>query len=59
MPQQTLLEIREMARSTSKIPVASRIGKLRKESEEVRRDRELAKAVREKTRVYKHKIMKL
>ena len=59
MPIKTLEEIREMARSASKIPVASRIGKLRKESEEHKEDRELANAVREKTRLYKHKIMKL
>ena len=59
MPVKTLMEIREMAQSASKIPVATRIGKLRAESDEYRKNRAIATQAREKTRFYKNKIMKL
>lgn len=55
----TQSHIKEIAYSAMKVPVAKRIGALRKESEETRRDRALARDVREKTTLYKNRIMKL
>ena len=53
------MEIREMAKSASTIPVAKRIGKLRNESDEYRKNRAIDRQAREKMSIYKNKIMKL
>lgn len=55
----TLMEIREMARSAARIPVGKRVASLRKESDEYRKQRAIEKQAREKSSLYKNKIMKL
>lgn len=52
-------EIGKLARSALSIPVAKRIGVLKGESDESRKQRSIARQAREKVILYKNKIMKL